>query len=132
MKRRRQKTLVLLCITAALLSLCLPIFSVSGQQILRGYDMLGLSAFGVLVGLSILLLLLITLCPLPCLLQHVVLLIILIAGTLCYVEAVWFARLWLQWNNGTFVYHHYGLVVYPQIMFAAVTVAWQRTGGNHV
>ena len=132
MKKRHQKIIVLLCTTAALLSLCLPIFSVSGQQILRGYDMLGLSIFGILVGLSILLLLLITLWPLPRLLQHVVLLIILIAGTLCYVEAVWFARLWLQRNNGTFVHHHYELVLYPQIMFAAVAVAWQRTGGKHV
>lgn len=132
MKKRRQKTLVLLCITAALLSLCLPIFSVSGQQILRGYDMLGLSAFGVLVGLSIVLLLLITVYPLPYRLQRVMLLIALIPGIFCYIEAAWFARLWLQWNNGAFVYHHYGLVVYPQIMFAAVTVAWKRTGGNHV
>lgn len=132
MKKRRQKTLVLLCITAALLSLCLPIFSVSGQQILRGYDMLGLSAFGVLVGLSVVLLLLVTLCPLPYRLQRVILLIALIAGTLCYAEAAWFARVWLQWSNGFFVHHHYGLVVYPQIMFAAVAAAWQRTGGNHV
>ena len=93
MKKQHQKTLVFLCIAMALLSLCLPIFSVSGQQILRGYDMLGLSAFGVLVGFSIVLLLLITVYPLPYRLQRVMLLIALIPGILCYIEAAWFARL---------------------------------------
>lgn len=132
MKKQHQKIIVLFCITAALLSLCLPFFSVSDQRILRGYDMLGLSVFGALVGLSVVLLLLVTLRPLPYRLQRVILLIVLIPGILCYIEAAWFARLWLQWNGGALIYHHFGLVVYPQIMFAAVAVAWQRTGGNHV
>ena len=113
------------------MSLYLPIFSVSGQ-ILRGYQMLGLSIFGTLVGLSMLLLLLVTVCPLPRRLQPAVLLIVLIAGTLCYAEAAWLGRLWLQWNGGTFIHHHFGLVVYPQMMLGAVIAAWRRKGGFHV
>ena len=125
MKRRYAKITGLLFLGSALLSLHLPVFSVSEQGIIRGYQILGLSVFSLLVGLSMLLLLLITVCPLPRCLQCAVLLVVLAVSTICYAEAAWLGRLWLQRNGGTFIRHHFGLVVFPQMMMAAVATAWR-------
>ena len=132
MKRLKLKVLSLLFLAGALLSLYLPVFSVSGQRILRGYQVLELSNFGILTVLAIFLLFFITLCPLPWYLQRIMLLIVLIEGTLCYVGAAWFALTWLQWNGSVFIRHHFGLVVYPQILLGAVVAVWRQTGRNHV